>query len=170
MPTDRWPLRLAQNPDAPALARLSRDLIEVGLGWRYDTPRMLRLLRHAETLVPVVCDADLPVGFAAMQFGDEQAHLVLLAVAPSHQRRGVARQLLHWLLDSARCAGMAEVNLELRTSNAGARAFYRAMGFSDAGLLPGYYQQRESALRMRRVLRPATLPEVAWQAPTLRRP
>jgi [ribosomal protein S18]-alanine N-acetyltransferase len=104
-----------------------------------------------------------------MQFGDEKAHLVLLAVQPSHQRQGIARRLVTWLLESARTAGMVELSLELRAANAPARAFYRAMGFSDAGLLPGYYQQRESALCMRRTLRPAGLSTVSWQAPTLRR-
>ena len=61
--------------------------------------------------------------------------------------------MLTWLLDSARTAGIAELSLELRAGNAGARAFYRAMGFGDAGLLPGYYRKREPALRMVRVLR-----------------
>ena len=75
-----------------------------------------------------------------------------------------------WLLDSARTAGIAELSLELRAGNAGARAFYRAMGFSDAGLLPGYYRNREPALRMVRVLRISSEPAQAWQAPTLRRP
>jgi ribosomal-protein-alanine N-acetyltransferase len=163
-------LRLAQVQDAQAMAQMSRDLIEAGLGWTYDAPKIARLIGHAETLTLVACDRMGLAGFAVMQFGDERAHLVLLAVRPRSQRQGVARRLLSWLLDSARTAGIAELSLELRAGNAGARAFYRAMGFSDAGLLPGYYRNREPALRMVRVLRSHSEPAQAWQAPTLRRP
>jgi [ribosomal protein S18]-alanine N-acetyltransferase len=153
-----------------AMAQMSRDLIETGLGWSYDAPKIARLIAGADNLALVACDAQGLAGFALMQFGDERAHLVLLAVQPHCQRQGVARRLLTWLLDSARVAGIAELSLELRAGNAGARAFYRAMGFADAGLLPGYYRQREPALRMQRVLRSLNEPPMPWQAPTLRRP
>jgi [ribosomal protein S18]-alanine N-acetyltransferase len=162
-------LRLARAQDARTIAQMSRELIEAGLGWSYDAPRIARLIADAETVALVACDQAAPVGFAIMQFGDERAHLVLLAVMPRHQRQGVARRLLSWLLVSARTAGIAELSLELRAGNAGARAFYRSMGFDDAGLLPGYYQHREPALRMKRVLHSATLGKAVWLPPTLRR-
>lgn len=152
------------------MAQMSRDLIEAGLGWSYDAPKIARLIANADTVALVACDAQGLVGFALMQFGDERAHLVLLAVLPRCRRQGVARRMLAWLLDSARVAGIAELSLELRAGNAGARAFYRAMGFDDAGLLPGYYRQREPALRMLRVLRRPGETPMTWQAPTLRRP
>jgi len=151
------------------MAQMSRDLIETGLGWSYDAPKIARLIANADTVALVACDAQGLSGFAVMQFGDERAHLVLLAVRPSSRRQGVARRLLAWLLDSARIAGIAELSLELRAGNADARAFYRAMGFSDAGLLPGYYRKREPALRMLRVLRGPGETPTTWQAPTLRR-
>jgi ribosomal protein S18 acetylase RimI-like enzyme len=44
------------------------------------------------------------------------------------------------------------INLELRTDNAPARAFYENLGFTAAGVVQGYYQGRESALRMSRRL------------------
>jgi ribosomal-protein-alanine N-acetyltransferase len=162
-------LRLAHAHDASAMAQMSRDLIESGLGWTYDAAKITRLIANPETLTLAACDGPALVGFAVMQFGEERAHLVLLAVRQSHQRRGVARSLVNWLLASARTAGIAELSLELRAGNAGARAFYRAMGFSDAGLLPGYYRNRERALRFIRILRSPGEPAAAWQAPTLRR-
>ncbi len=169
MPADAIQIRLARIQDAADIARMSRDQIEAGLGWTYDAPRVGRLLADPDTTA-LVAMADMQMaGFAIMQFGDEHAHLVLLAVRPRSRRAGVGRRLLGWLLESARVAGIAELRLELRADNAGARAFYRALGFSDAGLLPGYYRQREAALRMRRVLRDADAAAPSWQAPTLRR-
>lgn len=169
MSAESFQLRLARAPDAPAIARLSRDLIETGLGWTYDAAKVARLIADPDVAALVAYDAQGLAGFALMQFGDERAHLMLLAVHPRRQRQGVARRLLGWLQASARTAGIAELSLELRAGNAGARAFYRAQGFDDARLLPGYYRSGEAALRMRRVLRPATQTGTPWQAPTLRR-
>ena len=94
-----------------------------------------------------------PLGFAIMRFGDERAHLILLAVEAPHQRRGVGRRLIEWLLESARVAGMSSIHVELRASNAAAYAFYRTLGFVETIRVPGYYQGRETALRMLRMLR-----------------
>ena len=167
--TDRIELRLARASDAARIARMSRELIEAGLGWSWDAPRVGRLIAERETLSLVAVDRLGLVGFAILHFGDERAHLFLLAVQPRRQRQGVARRMLGWLLESARAAGIAELSLELRAGNAGARAFYRTLGFSDAGLVSGYYQQREAALRMVRVLRRMDGAAPVWQAPTLRR-
>lgn len=170
-------LRPAVVRDAPAIALMSRDFIEAGLGWKYDGARVLRAIRDRETLVVVACEGGKAPGaaggalggFAIMECGDERAHLVLLAVRPSHRRQGVGRRLLEWLLESARTAGIASVHLELRSANEAARRFYRAMGFHETVLVPGYYRsgegRREGALRMLRVLRePGPLP-AAWRPP-----
>lgn len=168
-------IRLAEPRDAQAIAEMSRDHIESGLGWRYDAARVLRSLRSRETTVLiagerktyVALERPVPVAFAIMDFGDERAHLVLLAVRPSHRRRGIGRLMLDWLLESARAAGMASVHLELRADNQAARRFYRALGFSETVLVPRYYDGREAAMRMLRVLRsPGPLP-LAWRPPAL---
>jgi len=169
-------IRLAEPRDAQAIAMMSRDFIEAGLGWKYDAPRVLRAIRDRETLAVVACEGGKQgtargalTGFAIMEFGDERAHLVLLAVRPSHRRLGIGQRLLEWLLESARCAGMASIHLELRTANEAARRFYRAMGFYETVLVPGYYRsgegRKEGALRMLRVLRvPGPVP-YTWRPP-----
>lgn len=162
-------LRLAQVPDAQAIAAMSRDLIELGLGWTYDAPKIARLIADREVLTLVAIDRIGLAGFAILQFGDERAHLVLLAVRPRCQRQGVARRLVQWLFASASAAGMTDISLELRAGNHAARDFYRAMGFADAGVVNHYYREREAALRMLRVLRRGSGDAPVWQAPTLKR-
>jgi ribosomal-protein-alanine N-acetyltransferase len=158
-------VRLAQPRDAHAIALMSRDLVESGLGWKYDAARVLRAMRDPDTLAPVACDGGRIAGFAFMEFGEERAHLVLLAVRPVHRRLGIGRRLLEWLLESARTAGIASLHLELRTGNEAAQRFYRAMGFDETIVVPGYYRGREAALRMIRVLRaPRPLPH-SWRPP-----
>ncbi|HVB48568.1 MAG TPA: GNAT family N-acetyltransferase [Burkholderiales bacterium] len=160
-------IRLAELRDAQAIGFMSRDLIESGLGWKYDAERILRAMRQRETVVLVACERGLIVGFAVMEFGDERAHLVLLAVRPAHRRRGIGRGLLEWLLESARSAGMESVHLELRAGNEAARGFYRALGFSETLLVPGYYRGREAALRMLRLLRAPGAAPFTWRPPAL---
>ena len=167
-------IRLAEPRDAQAIALMSRDLVETGLGWKYDAPRVQRAIRHRDTITLVAWDsgrnaaspAGPLLGFAIMEFGDERAHLVLLAVRPSHRRRGVGRRMLEWLVESAKTAGIESVHLELRSGNEAARRFYRQMGFAETLLMPGYYRGKEAALRMLRVLRaPGPVP-YSWRPPS----
>jgi len=169
-------IRIAEPRDAQAIVTMSRDFIESGLGWKYDAARVMRAMRDRETLAAVACEGaktgtakGAVAGFAIMEFGDERAHLVLLAVRPSHRRLGIGQRLLDWLLESARVAGMASIHLELRAGNDAARRFYRAMGFYETVLVPGYYRsgegRKEGALRMLRVLRtPGPMP-YTWRPP-----
>ncbi|MDQ5850327.1 MAG: GNAT family N-acetyltransferase [Pseudomonadota bacterium] len=167
-------VRIAEPRDSQAIAMMSRDFVESGLGWKYDAARVLRAIRDRETLAVVACESGKApgaplTGFAIMEFGDERAHLVLLAVRPSHRRLGIGQRLLDWLLESARIAGIASIHLELRAANDAARGFYRAMGFYETVLVPGYYRsgegRKEGALRMLRVLRaPGPVP-YTWRPP-----
>jgi ribosomal protein S18 acetylase RimI-like enzyme len=148
-------LALAQPSDASELAHLARDLVEVGLGWTYRPDRIRALIRNADIVTLIARDGHHVAGFAIMEFGVERAHLVLLAVRPTRQRNGIARRLIEWLVESAAVAGMGSIHVELRTSNAVAFAFYRAMGFAPTLRMEGYYRGREAAVRMLRVLRPS---------------
>jgi [ribosomal protein S18]-alanine N-acetyltransferase len=168
-------IRLAEPRDAQAIALMSRDFIEAGLGWKYDAPRVLRAIRDRETLAVVACENAKPggrgaiAGFAIMEFGEDRAHLVLLAVRPAHRRLGIGQRLLEWMLQSARTAGMASVHLELRSGNEAARRFYRAMGFYESVIVPGYYRggegRKEGAIKMLRILRPAGVVPYTWRPP-----
>jgi ribosomal-protein-alanine N-acetyltransferase len=93
------------------------------------------------------------VGFAIMYFGDDHAHLNLLAVQPTWQRRGIGRSLLGWQEESARVAGLSAIHLEVRARNAPGRRFYRALGFQEVALLPRYSSARAAAVWMARDLR-----------------
>ena len=146
-------LQFAEASDAATLAGMSRDLIEDGLGWRYRTQSVRQLIADPETVTLVARRTDGVAGFGIMKFGDERAHLVLLAVCPPFRRRGVARRIIQWLVESATIAGVASLHVELRARNTDALAFYRAIGFEETLRLPGYYSGRETAIRMIRMLR-----------------
>ena len=146
-------LRLAAPADAAPIAMMSRELIETGLPWSWTPERVARNLAQHETLVLTARDGKRLAGFAIMQFGEERAHLSLLAVRPDYQRQGVGRRMLEWLTESALTAGIATIYLELRETNLGARRFYLNQGFAETAHIPGYYRGRETAVRMLREIR-----------------
>lgn len=78
-------------------------------------------------------------GFIAARVAADECEIQNLAVTPAYRRRGVARRLVEHALAEARRAGARRCWLEVRASNAGAIAFYRAMGFRRAGLRRAYY-------------------------------
>jgi ribosomal-protein-alanine N-acetyltransferase len=153
MASDAVTFRLARASDAPAMAAMTRSLVEAGLPPRYTEHRMARLIASREHTALVAAGPDGVQGLAIMLFGEERAHLVLLCVAASLQRGGMGRALVEWLVESAQVAGIASIHLELRADNAGAMAFYRSLGFSETLLVPGYYEGQIAARRMVRVLR-----------------
>jgi [ribosomal protein S18]-alanine N-acetyltransferase len=88
-----------------------------------------------------------------MEFGENQAHLALLAVLPSHRRLGVGTRLIEWLAECALSAGITTLHLELRAQNQEARRFYLRLGFVETAFVPGYYRGVETAIRMSRDIR-----------------
>jgi [ribosomal protein S18]-alanine N-acetyltransferase len=86
------------------------------------------------------------IGFATllMQAGD--GHLTNIAVAPSHRRSGIARQLMHAIVDEAIARRMVALTLEVRASNRGAQRLYHQFGFMPVGVRPRYYQGEDAII------------------------
>ncbi|HEY6454919.1 MAG TPA: GNAT family N-acetyltransferase [Steroidobacteraceae bacterium] len=150
---DAYRFELALSRDAAAIASLSRRIVEAGLPPAWSTERVLCHIKRTDSVVVTARMHGFLAGFAIMQFGETQAHLNLLAVETAHQRRGLGRQLMNWLHDSARVAGTFDVALEVRANNIGARHFYASLSYRAGQLMRGYYQGIEDALRMNRDLR-----------------
>ena len=80
-----------------------------------------------------------PLGFSLFRTVAGEAELLLLAVAPDHQGRGVGRRLLNQFVDRALAAGASRVHLAVREGNP-AIEMYRRAGFEAAGRRPKYYR------------------------------
>ena len=136
---DACEIRLARVGDAERIAIMSRDFIEYGLGWAWDAPRVTRRIRDRATNVVVVQSRHDIVGFAAMEYKDVDAHLLLFGVEPVYRNRGIGTSLLNWLEATAATAGIELIFLEARTNNRPARAFYAARGYRELAKLQRYY-------------------------------
>lgn len=91
-------------------------------------------------------------GYVVLRRVEDAAHVLSMAVTPPRRRAGVGRALLGRALAVAAREGARRADLEVRAGNAGAQAFYAAMGFVAAERRPRYYPGGEDALRMARSL------------------
>ena len=88
-------------------------------------------------------------GYTVVAVAAGEAHLLNLSVAAPWQRRGIGREILHFVLKLARDYGATKMLLEVRPSNVAALALYAAGGFSEIAVRRGYYpagDAREDAI------------------------
>lgn len=97
-----------------------------------------------------VCRVDNELaGYFVLMLAVDDAHLLTIAVAESHQRRGLGARLLRQAMSVGRTGGATTLLLEVRPSNAKALAMYRHFGFAQIGVRRDYYPAeggREDAL------------------------
>ena len=88
-----------------------------------------------------------PAGFARWRILAEvqEAELLRIGVAADCRRQGHARALLRLSQEELVRMGVTEAFLEVRVSNAAARALYEAEGWAWRGVRKSYYRDGEAA-------------------------
>ena len=86
--------------------------------------------------------SDEILGFSLTRTVADESELLLIAVLPSHHRRGVGCDLLDDFLARARNGGVIRVHLEVREGNP-AVAMYRNAGFYPIGRRKSYYHSTD---------------------------
>lgn len=81
------------------------------------------------------------VGFSLYRAIAGDAELLLLAVAPDSQSRGVGRNLLDHFVDDAKKNGSDRIHLEVREGNQAVR-LYESAGFEQSNRRRNYYRGR----------------------------
>ena len=146
-------IRLATAADAPAIADMSRQYIESGLGWSWTPARIAAAIADRETNVALIDQPDGVLAFGIMHYAERSAHLALLAVDPAQRRRGIAAQLVAWLEKCADTAGIERIRVEARSDNPEALAFYQKLGYVQIDRLARYYRGVLDAVRLEKTLR-----------------
>lgn len=89
------------------------------------------------------------VGYAGLMLVAGDGHVTTIAVDPAWQRQKVGTRLLLALARHGVGAGVENLTLEVRVTNAAAQEMYRAFGFAPAGVRKGYYTEtNEDAIVM----------------------
>lgn len=79
------------------------------------------------------------VAYLSLYHVAPEMEIVNIAVTPQERRKGHGRRLLAMLLQVAVKMGMQKISLEVRESNAAARALYESLGFRQSGRRRRYY-------------------------------
>jgi ribosomal-protein-alanine N-acetyltransferase len=94
------------------------------------------------------------VGFLIYWLVHDEVHILNVAVAPEHRRKGIARALMTETERQAAQHGAALMTLEVRRSNTGALDLYREFDYRAVGVRPNYYvDEGEDAIVMVKELR-----------------
>jgi len=89
------------------------------------------------------------VGYlAGSRLQNGRASIALFAVEPGFQHQGLGSQLLTAFRQRALMDGYRAIQLEVRTTNTGAVAFYQHRGFMPVENLPDFYKDHGNAVRM----------------------
>jgi [ribosomal protein S18]-alanine N-acetyltransferase len=91
----------------------------------------------------IAADSNRLLGFVAAQLVADICELQSIVVSPAARRTGVATALLASLNNWARCSGAVRVELEVRSRNHSAIAFYERAGFLKDSIRRSYYQHPE---------------------------
>lgn len=102
----------------------------------------------AATLVAQGEDGTI-LGYAGLLVVLDEGYITNVAVRPEYRRQGIAGELLGVFRRFAEGNRMAFLTLEVRDSNASARALYAKHGFSEVGVRKNYYDHpKEDAVIM----------------------
>ena len=146
--------RPAPETSAPCLRRLAyADLpVVISIERRSFTspwsPGMfvLEMSKSSTISLAAVQGDDRLIAYAVFSRYDAAWHMMNVAVAPEHRRRGVASALINGALE--RIEPSAPVTLEVRPSNKSAISLYGTFGFRSFGYRKGYYANGEDAMIM----------------------
>ena len=140
--------RLYRNDDFNALYDIEIACFEPP--FRFSRAMMRKLIADPASATWIAEEDDCMAGFGIVYWSHspEQplAYIQTLEVAPTHRNRGVARELLARMENSAAAAGAHVLWLHVAESNAPAIRLYETHGFSQQGREPNFYAKGIPAL------------------------
>jgi ribosomal-protein-alanine N-acetyltransferase len=93
------------------------------------------------------------IGYVCLMSLFEEAQILNVAVSPGHRGRGIARMLLEKAFRQSLEQGAEVMALEVRASNSSAISLYEQLGFKRVGIRAGYYESKEDAILMEKLLK-----------------
>jgi [ribosomal protein S18]-alanine N-acetyltransferase len=136
-------IRPMRKTDLPAI--LEMETLCFSIPWTKNMFHEELENEQARYLVGI-CDGQVAgyVGYWAIL---DEGHITNVAVHPMMRRRGIAKAMLHQLIQMAGAEGIHSLTLEVRKGNAAAIALYESFGFQTAGVRKKYYDDNgEDAL------------------------
>jgi ribosomal-protein-alanine N-acetyltransferase len=131
-------IRKAQVSDIEAVGFIERQQFTVPWSEEYFSAELINPL--SSFWVAVEATGGKVIGFMVFWVIDETIELHQVAVSSGEKRRGIASELLRFLLRTAREQDIDSVYLEVRQSNTAAIGLYEKFGFRKTGQRKEYYR------------------------------
>lgn len=134
------PAREADAQFLPAIEVAAGNLFRTmpDIAWVADAevgPPSFNLPFIAAGTLWVADDSGTPIGFLRAEVTGDELHILELAVADTHQKRGLGRGLLDASVAEARARGLAAVTLTTFRHVAWNQPFYARYGFRELSVL-----------------------------------
>jgi [ribosomal protein S18]-alanine N-acetyltransferase len=133
-------IRRMTREDLPAVMELEKASFRNP--WSFEL--LQRELSHDWSVI-FLLEEPLPeggrrlLGISIFWIVHDEVHVLNVATAPEHRRRGVGRTLMEATLGEGRARKCCLATLEVRRSNEPAIQLYKSFGFRQVGVRPNYY-------------------------------
>jgi [ribosomal protein S18]-alanine N-acetyltransferase len=141
-------LRAMLESDLEAVAKLQEGTFEGTAASLAFTKLQLEVELNRESARIWVLDDSGILGVLIAWLAAGELSLLNVAVARSHQGRGLGKRLVKNLIEEAHRIGATGIFLEVRADNTVARGLYSQCGFEDGRIRRGYYQDGSDAIEM----------------------
>lgn len=143
---DNMEIRVMRETDGPQVYSVICESLD-----EYFLPETITYFRMQWPSGQIVASdfAGRIVGYlAGARLPNGRASVHLFAVSSGYRGRGIGSQLLARFRQSAAMEGYAEIQLEVKESNAAAFRFYSKRGFVPAERLESFYNDGSAGIRM----------------------
>jgi ribosomal-protein-alanine N-acetyltransferase len=148
-----WSLRPWNTTHIEAIAAIDRQSFEHP--WQVDSFRA-ELSRYDALNCVALDPAGEVIAFACSRLLLDELHILKVAVAVEHRKKGIATELMQRIMATARRRGAGEVLLEVRPSNQAGCSLYRKLAFHCIAVRANYYPDTgEDALVLKKTLKEA---------------
>lgn len=129
-------LRRMTAEDIPSVSALEREIFSMP----WSEQGFLDALTQPAALFFVAEHEGKIAGYCGMYCVLDEGEITNVAVAPRVRRKQIGRRMMNYLLAAAGEAGITNVLLEVRVSNAPAIHLYESLGFVILGLRKNFYE------------------------------
>ena len=124
--------------EIPAVAALDRQLFSKE---SWSEAAFAASLADPSRTFWVAMEGETLLGFCGLSQSFEQGDILNIGVCPAQRGKGIGSLLLQEAINAFKEQGGKELFLEVRASNAAAKALYEKFGFQRIGVRKNYYQQ-----------------------------
>jgi [ribosomal protein S18]-alanine N-acetyltransferase len=125
--------------DIASIMPVMQSAFNPAFGEAWTASQCMALLAIPESRLLLAKNSREIVGFAISRWVLDEEEVMMIGVAPIHQRRGVASKLLQTIIKRAQISDRQTIFLEVRINNE-AISFYEQLGFQVIGRRKEYYR------------------------------